>query len=286
MNGRIPLLWKMANELQTEFDAMDTEVSYDTEKGIERMLQGGECSNMKKLTFYEKDVWNIFVKPGEIVEVRIPKAYGKSQAWEGFAKGAVSGYFDDHEAFGNAVKAADKASNKGIYFTLQVIDTRLIGRAFNRLKPADVTTSDQNVIAYRWLPIDIDPVRPSGINSSDSELKAALNLRNQVAKYVISEHGFSAPIKAMSGNGGHLLFRLPDLPINDGRYFIYNTLVGLAKEFDTDKVTIDTTVCNPSRIWKLYGTTARKGDAVPAGPGREARPHRMAYIDDLGGQNG
>ena len=42
---------------------------------------------------------------------------------------------------------------------------------------------------------------------------------------------------------------------------------------------IDTTVFNPARIWKLYGTTARKGDPVPAGPSREARPHRMAYID-------
>ena len=26
---------------------------------------------------------------------------------------------------------------------------------------------------------------------------------------------FSKPIKAISGNGGHLLFRLPDLPAND-----------------------------------------------------------------------
>ncbi len=64
-----------------------------------------------------------------------------------------------------------------------------------------------------------------------------------------------------------LLFRLPDLSIKDGHYFIYNTLVGLSKEFNTDKVTIDTTVFNPARIWKLYGTTARKGDAVPQDQG-------------------
>jgi len=240
-----------------------------------------------KLTFYDKEVWNTFVKPGEVLEVRMPKVYGKSPAWgNDFAKGVVSGYFDDHEAFCKAVKAADKAKHGGIYFTLQVIDPRLIGRAFNRLKPAEVTTSDQNVIKYRWLPVDIDPVRPSGINSSDSELKAAMELRNHVARYVMAEHGFSKPIKAMSGNGGHLLFRLSDLSINEGKYFIYNTLIGLSKEFDTDKVTIDTTVFNPARIWKLYGTTARKGDEVPAGPGREARPHRTAYIDDLGGHNG
>ena len=241
---------------------------------------------MNELTFYDPIVWKTFFKPGEVGEVRVLKVYRNSSAWDGFAKGTVSGYFDNHEALCKAVKAADMAKHSGIYFTLHVIDPRLIGRAFNRMKPADVTTSDQNVIAYRWLPVDIDPVRPSGINSSDSELKAAIELRNQVAEYVMTEHRFSQPIKAISGNGGHLLFRLPDMPVKDGHYFIYNTLAGLSKEFNTDKVTIDTTVFNPARIWKLYGTTARKGDEVPAGPGREARPHRMSFIDDLGGQNG
>ena len=59
-------------------------------------------------------------------------------------------------------------------------------------------------------------------------------------------------------------------------------LVGYIGRFDTDKVTVDTSVYNPARIWKLYGTTTRKGDAVPTGPNREARPHRMAYIDGIG----
>ena len=44
---------------------------------------------------------------------------------------------------------------------------------------------------------------------------------------------------------------------------------------------IDTAVFNPGRIWKAYGTTARKGDSIPAGPHREARPHRMAYLDSI-----
>jgi hypothetical protein len=87
----------------------------------------------------------------------------------------------------------------------------------------------------------------------------------------------------MSGNGGHLLFRLPDLPVNDkNRAFIKKTLEMLAARFNTDRVHVDTTCFNPARIWKLYGTTARKGDLVPEGPGREARPHRTAYIEDLG----
>ena len=241
---------------------------------------------MKK-TLFDKEIFELFVKSGEVVEVRILKVYGKSAAWANdFAKGTVSGYFDDHNLFCEAVKKADKFPHSGIYFTLQVIDPRLIGRAFNRLKPSTLTTSDNNVIAYRWLPIDIDPVRPAGVSSSDSELHDALKLRNEIAERAINKLNFSKPIKAMSGNGGHLLFRLPGLPANDEtKGFIKNTLEGIAARFDTNLIKVDTAVFNPARIWKLYGTTARKGDAVPAGPQREARPYRMAYIDDLGDLN-
>jgi len=237
-----------------------------------------------QLTFFDVEVWQTFINHGEVIEARIPKVSGKSPAWGGdYARGTVSGYFDDHQAFCKAVREVDKAIHGGVYFSLQVIDPRLIGRAFNRLRVTDLTTSDTNVIAYRWLPVDLDPVRPSGVSSSETELQEALVLRDLVADYVIMEMRFSKPIKAMSGNGGHLLFCLPDLPVNDrNKKMIWNILTGLAARFDTEKVKIDTTVFNPARIWKLYGTTARKGDPVPAGANREARPHRMAYIEDLG----
>ena len=82
----------------------------------------------------------------------------------------------------------------------------------------------------------------------------------------------------MSGNGGHILCRLPDMPANEQtRSFIKETLERLAQMFNTDRVKIHTSVHNPARIWKLYGTTARKGDPVPAGLNREARPFHGPY---------
>ena len=240
---------------------------------------------MKKAiyTLFQKNVWTLFVEPGEIVEVRILGVSGKSQAWRGLSKGIVAGYFDTHQAFCKALSLADKAAHNGIYFTLQVIDPRLIARAFNHLKSNISSTSDHNVLTYRWLPIDIDPVRPSGISSSDTELRRALVLRDNIASEITGEMGLPAPIRAVSGNGGHLLYRLPDLPVSDdSQLFIKNTLAGLADRFDSDTVKIDTVVYNPARIWKLYGTTSKKGDEVPAGKHREARPHRISYIDDLG----
>src|SRR5581483_3191670 len=42
--------------------------------------------------------------------------------------------------------------------------------------------------------------------------------------------------------------------------------------FDNDRVKLDRKVFNPSRICKLYGTLARKGDPTPE------RPHRLSRI--------
>jgi hypothetical protein len=241
-------------------------------------------SEQTRLTLFDQAVFEAFVKPGEVVEVRVLKASGKSPAWGSeHARGTVSGYFDNHETFCRTVQLADKAAHGGVYFTLQVIDPRLIGRAFNRLKPTDLTTSDNNVLACRWLPVDLDPVRPSGVSSSDSELDEALKLRDVVAEWAVQELSFPRPIRAMSGNGGHLLFRLPDLSVNDeNQRFVKRTLEILAARFNTDRIHVDTTCFNPARIWKLYGTHASKGDEVPPGPHREARPHRVSYLEDLG----
>jgi len=131
--------------------------------------------------------------------------------------------------------------------------------------------------------IDCDPVRPSGISSSEAELKAALETRDAVCLYLQSECQFAKPLKAMSGNGYHALYRLPDMPVNDeSKAFLKGILNILAERFDSDKVKIDRTVFNPSRICKLYGSRAYKGDAVPAGYNRDERPHRISYIEEEG----
>jgi hypothetical protein len=242
---------------------------------------GGMETQNTNLTLYNKPAFETFVHPGEVVEIRVPSFKGRISNEN--VRGTITGYFDDHKTFCEAVRDIDRQSHGGIYFTLQVIDPRLLARAFNKMKPGIPATSDYNVLRYRWLPIDLDPERPSDISSSDSELQEALELRETVTVWIAENLKFPKPIKAMSGNGGHLLYRLPDLPVNeDNQTFIKGTLEGLARQFSTNNVKIDTKVFNPARIWKLYGTTARKGDELPADHFREARPHRTAYIEDLG----
>ena len=77
-----------------------------------------------------------------------------------------------------------------------------------------------------------------------------------------------------SGNGFHLLIHV-DLP-NDDRstQFVKGTLAAASKRSTDKAVDVDTTVYNAARIWKLYGTTARKGDEVK----RLGRVHRRAML--------
>lgn len=67
-----------------------------------------------------------------------------------------------------------------------------------------------------------------------------------------------------------MLYRI-DLPRDDNG-LVKGVLEGLAKQFDNDRVKIDTKVFNPSRIVKLYGTVARKGDSI------SERPHRRTGV--------
>jgi len=233
------------------------------------------------LSLLDPHVYSVFIHEGEVVEIRVLGFKGKINGEH--YKGTLSGYFDNHSKFCEAVKTLEQYEHTGIYFTLQVIDPRLLARAYNRMKPGIPATSDNNVIAYRWLPIDLDPVRPAGISSSDSELEHACEMREKVIAWIAENLSFTDSIKAMSGNGYHLLYRLPDLEANEqNKQFIKSILETLDEQFSTSKVSIDTTVFNPARIWKLYGTKTGKGDELPANQYRVARPHRTSYIEDLG----
>lgn len=190
-------------------------------------------------------------------------------------KRLVSGYFD-YEHIGQAAAAVVPYDGRvsGIYWTLNPVMPALISRAYNRLKErAKVTTSDDQILRRVWLPIDIDAERPSGISSSDDEHNAALAKAGDIRSF-LTDLGFPQPISADSGNGAHLLYRI-DLPNDDdSARLVEQCLKALAQKFDDSSTTVDTSNYNASRIFKLYGTLARKGDNTPD------RPHRRAQILD------
>jgi P4 family phage/plasmid primase-like protien len=220
-------------------------------------------------------IYETFFNPGEVVEIRAMGLAGKGP-WDGFARGqgTVSGYFDNAKAFHDAVQALEKNGPPGIYFVVNPCRPELLARANNRLKAnPKATTQDSHVVCRRWFLIDLDPARPSGISSSDEELGHAIQKAEEIAGWLEGELGLAPGIRAMSGNGFHLDYRLPDLPNDDYHTeIVRRALRALKEKYQDSRVIIDQSIYNAARIWKVYSTTARKGDALAD------RPHRKAYI--------
>jgi hypothetical protein len=208
----------------------------------------------------------VLYQPGDVVELRALDVGGKT----------VAGYFDDHAKLAeSAAKLSGQAA--GVYIVLNQLTPALLARSANRLTTGPKNlTQDKDISRRRYLAIDIDANRPSGISATDAEHEAAIEAALKIKEYLV---GLGFPADAIiigdSGNGGHLLVRV-DLP-NDANStnLIKTCLEALATRFDDAAVSIDPGVFNAARIWKLPGTLARKGDSTPA------RPHRLARLLDV-----
>ena len=204
------------------------------------------------------------LKPeGELFEVRIISTVSKD---------TYSGYFTDADTLISELEKLNCA-DANVFFTLNFVKSGCYSRIQHDrfIKYCKNTTSDKDIEAYQYLLIDLDPIRPAGISSSKTELMFAKEKAKEVYEY-LKEQGFKEPVKALSGNGVHLLYRIYLNNTPENTDLVKSVLESLARSFNDVNVNIDTTVYNPSRICKLYGTLAVKGADTPD------RPHRFASI--------
>jgi hypothetical protein len=184
-----------------------------------------------------------------------------------------SGYFNDRQEL---VNSADKHDLRGhdVYMTLNELPDEISYRRHNRIEQIrgrDQTTSDGDVARRRYLFIDADCERVSGISSTDEEKLKSREKVLEIREYLRTQD-WPAPIVCDSGNGYHLLYRV-DLPADqDSLVLVAGVLEALDFKFSDDAVKVDTTTKNAARITKFYGTTAKKGDDLPE------RPHRPSKI--------
>ena len=193
----------------------------------------------------------------ELVEIRI---------LDPASRRTYSGYFKDVDTLISAIRPFD---NCAIYFTLNVIDEACYSREQHdkiSLKPKS-TTSDNEIIARKWVLIDIDCEKPSDTNSTDEEKELAKQVVNNVYKFLRDE-GFEKPIICDSANGWHILLKQAMIANAENTETMKKFLQVLDMYFSTDKVKIDITTYNNSRICKLYGTYSRKGANTKERPQR------------------
>lgn len=199
-----------------------------------------------------------------VFEIRIPKT----------KYGTISGYFDD-TAIAASLIAKENGKHQAIYVTANPVEPALVARNHNKFEfGCHTTTTDAEILRRRWFLIDLDPVRPAGISSTGHELSLAIHKAEEMVEW-LSSLGWPEPIRAHSGNGAHLMYRVDEPNDEPTRAEFENATKMLAAIYTDDKTSVDTTMWNASRVWKVYGTVAAKGSNT------EDRPHRVAMFSKI-----
>ena len=134
------------------------------------------------------------------------------------------------------------------------------------------SAKDKDIAHRNLLLIDIDRAGATKSPAINKEVKAARSLAKEIEAY-LKQLGWPKPIQVMSGNGWHLYYKLDQLNNDDeNKSLIQKVLKLLAKRFNNSVVNIDAVVYNASRITKVPGTIARKGEET------EDRPYRKAVV--------
>ena len=179
-----------------------------------------------------------------------------------------SGYFDDPDKFAQAAAALTNRGASGVYFTPNPVRNSPKIKNVNEVSPSSRgdQAHDVDIGEVRWLLIDVDPERPAGVSATDEEKANAQHVCKNVLE-VLTTRGWPDPVMGDSGNGYHLMYRVegatPEL--------IKQLLDSLSFLCSDETAKVDQTVYNPARIWKLYGTWARKGEDSTERPWRRAQ---------------
>ena len=210
-----------------------------------------------------REALGLIFDPGQIVEVRALNGP------------TLTGYFDDLDRLAIEAAKIDRASrHEGVYVTANPVHPDLLARAVNMVQIAKrgESTTDRDILRRRWFLVDCDAKRPKGISSTDEQHEAALARACAIRDW-LGARSWPAPLEADSGNGAHLMYRTEEPNDAPTLVLFQRSLQALCNRFGDEVVDIDLKPHNAARIWKLYGTVARKGDPKAAG-----RPHRRAKV--------
>jgi len=201
---------------------------------------------------------SILLAPGELHQLKILPPKDRQ------AKGAKVKHevitLDDLDRTVDAIVALGKSNT--LYWSL------------NPIAGITVPVKAADIKRRRWLPIDVDPVRPSDTPATDEE-KHNAELVASIIVEDLSGRGWPRPVNLDSGNGVHLLYRI-DLANNDGADdLVKRVLKALDKNFSNSAVHIDTGVGSADRGSRIPGTVNRKG------PHTLERPHRVTRLADV-----
>lgn len=171
------------------------------------------------------------------------------------------------------VAELDAMPGAGVYVTINPARPECAERAYEFIKVAGSgsCTSKGDVIRRNWLPVDIDPVRPSGTSATDGERQEAVVVAGNIKAY-LGVQGWPVPLECLSPNGVHLLYPVALDNDAESEALVKNALQFLHGEFSTDSAKVDVSLSDANRILRIPGTEGRKGTPT------DERPHRRGSV--------
>jgi hypothetical protein len=165
----------------------------------------------------------------------------------------LNGTFDDVDTLIRCIRPIEGTHN--VFNTLNHPWSRV---ATNTLRPCTSGLKDADMARVTRIPFDIDPARPANMPATDDEVACALVTAKALWAFMHA-NDWPEPLRAMSGNGYHLQYRVKLDNSDETREQLATIYTGLAAMFTGEQSIFDTTVRNPSRILRLYGTFNSKG---------------------------
>jgi len=181
------------------------------------------------------------LQPGAVAELYLPDQSGA---------GLRAGLYDDaHVLVHDATEWSGRLPAVFVSLNPLAPSATVTNRLHELIRPVrDCRRAE--VVRRRWFPIDIDPRRPPNCSSTEQEHAAAFATANRIREW-LAGLGWPEPLIADSGNGAHLLYRV-NLPHDAASTRLIELgLAALALRFSDQRVEVDASVGDGTRLWKL-----------------------------------
>jgi putative DNA primase/helicase len=168
-----------------------------------------------------------------------------------------TGYYSNFKQLATFLDEWDDGNIEACYICTNPADPSKVV-VTNSMEKGQQSLKHDGVLYRHNLLIDIDTIKASDI-ATEGEKEKSAEIRDMIVEFLLDQ-AFPEPLVAGSGNGWHLIYRLPDLPPNDENMALVERVQRYLKQnFSVEGVCKIDVFKDANRLTRVYGTYNRKG---------------------------